>query len=172
MLIINKEHIIASHFLEALPRDEGDHGSAVAERGDARFSMMREATDEAVDANRCRDALAPLMPGGYLAVALELPHGSRFRRLAGALGLPFGVARAERALARGGAELAGRYGVAPDLDAPTVVYQLGGAAARYAEENLLLGRRSWPVAALCWTLRLWTGCDPSLGAILVVGRKP
>jgi hypothetical protein len=163
---------IASYFVGALPLDRADHHQGVAGPRQTRFEVMSGATDGAVEENRCREALAPLTPGGYLAVALELPPGSRFRRIAGALSLPFRLARAERALARCGAVLGGRYGVAPDLDAPTIIYQLGGAAARYAEENLLLSPRSWPAAIVCWALRIWIGCDPSLGAILVVGRKP
>ena len=65
----------------------------------------------------------------------------------------------------------GRYGLAPDLATPTVVYQLEGAAARYTEEHLLLAPRSRFAAVVFGILRLWAGCDPSLGAILVVGRK-
>jgi hypothetical protein len=163
---------IASYFVGAFPLDQGDHGQAGAGRRGARWALLSEAIDGATDAIRCREALALLTPGGYLAIALELPHGSLMLRMAGALGLPARVVRTERALARGGAELMGRYGVAPDLGAPTVVYQLRSTAARYAEENLLMGRRSWPATTLCRILRLWMGCDPSLGAILVVGRKP
>jgi len=133
---------------------------------------MTMGTDEADAEGRCRDALARLEPGGYLAIVLDLGHVSRIRRLAGAIRAPRSIARAERVLARAGAEPSGRYGVEPDLDAPTVVYQLGGDAARYAEDNLLLGARPAAVAAMCRVLRLWLGCDPSLGAILVVGRKP
>jgi hypothetical protein len=133
--------------------------------------MIRRATGEAKDVARCREALASLTPGGYLAIALELSHGTRFRRMIKTLTLPYRVAGVERELARSGAELVGRYGVAPDLTTPTVVYQLGVAAARYAEKHLLLSPRSRPAAAVCAILRMWAGCDPSLGAILVVGRK-
>ena len=87
------------------------------------------------------------------------------------LRLPNEVTQVERALVQSGAEPVGRYGVAPDLATPTVVYQLGGSAARYAEKQLLLIPRSRPAAAVCKILRFWAGCDPSLGAILVVGRK-
>jgi hypothetical protein len=162
---------IARFFVGPPALVQGDHGQAAGPRR-SQFEVMTVGTDEADAEGWCRDALARLGPGGYLAIALDLRHVNRLRRLAGAIRAPRCITRAERALARAGAEPAGRYGVAPDLDAPTVVYQLGGAAARYAEKNLLLGTRSRAVAALCRVLRLWMGCDPSLGAILVDGRRP
>jgi hypothetical protein len=134
--------------------------------------MIGEGTRGTPDPERCCEALSLLEPGGYIAVALELPDGSRFRRIAAILNLPSRIAAAERALARCGVEPAGRYGVAPDLRAPTILYQLGSAAARYGEEHLLLGPRPWLASALCAILRLWSGCAPSLGAVLVVGRRP
>lgn len=163
---------IAGFFVSALPPAPGALGQTAAEPREFRFAMMGEGTRGAPDPDRCRETLASLPPGGYVAVALVLPDGSRFQRMTAALTLPFRLAAAERALRRRGVEPAGRYGVSPDLCAPTVLYQLESAAARYAEKYLLLSPRSLLSHAICGVLRLWAGLDPSLGAVLVVGRKP
>jgi len=162
---------IAGFFIGTFPPTGHVERQAATESMGNRFAMIRRATGKASEAARCREALASLAPGGYLAIALELSHGSRFLRMIKTLTLPYRVAGAERELARSGAEPAGRYGVAPDLATPTVVYQLGVAAGRYAEEHLLLTARSRPAAVVCALLRMWAGCDPSLGAVLVIGRK-
>jgi hypothetical protein len=166
------ENSVAGFFIRAVPPARRVETQIAAEPRDPRFVMIDHSTGRASVAARCREVLASLAPGGYLAIALELSHGSRFHRIIKTLRLPYHVADAERELARNGAEPAGRYGVAPDLSTPTVVYQLGGAAARYAEEHLLSAPRSRFAAVVCRILRLWASCDPSLGAILVVGRKP
>jgi hypothetical protein len=162
---------IAGLFIGERPPTRHVERPAAAESMGSRFAVISGATGEAGDAARCREAVANLAPGGHLAIALELSHGSRFHRTIKILTLPFRAAGVERELARSGADPVGRYGVAPDLATPTVVYQLGVAASRYAEERLLLTARSRPAAVVCAILRMWAGCDPSLGAILVVGRK-
>jgi hypothetical protein len=162
---------IASLFVGPIPRAGRAENPIAAESSRPRFALIERATAGASIAVCCREALTTLAPGGYLAIALEMSHGTRFQRMIKTLRMPYHVADAERELARNGAEPAGRYGVAPDLATPAVVYQLGGAAARYAEEHLLLTPRSRPAAVVCAILRIWAGSDPSLGAILVVGRK-
>jgi hypothetical protein len=163
---------IAGFFIGALPAPRSVESQAAAESKGPRFAMIGRGIDRSADAACCRAALASLAPGGYLAIALELSHGSRLHRAIKTLTLRHRVADAERELARSGAVPAGRFGVAPDLAAPTVVYQIGVAAALYAEEHLLLAPRSRSAALVCGILRIWGGCDPSLGAILVIGRKP
>ena len=124
-------------------------------------------------AAKCWEGLASLPTGGYLAVALRLDAPGRLRHLADLLTLPVRVAGAASVLARCGAVPVGRYGVSPDLGSPTVVYPLNGPASRYAERHLLPGgRRRWPFVILRKVLSWWTGCDVSLGGVLVIGRKP
>ncbi|HMB04978.1 MAG TPA: hypothetical protein VKP69_14715 [Isosphaeraceae bacterium] len=122
--------------------------------------------------DRCRAAFDALPSGSYLAVVLRLRGRGRLRRSLDLLTLPARMAAAEGALAHCGATPAGRYGVAPNLRAPTVLYRLGGAAAAYAEARLLPGAERWPFSVLRKGLGRWAGCDPSLGAVLVIGRKP
>lgn len=116
--------------------------------------------------------MADLAPGGYLAIALPISSGGRMLRVAGLLSLPIRIAATKRLLVRCGATPAGCYGVSPDLQEPTVVYELRGKAGRYAERHLLSGRRAWPSAVACGLLRALVGCDPSLGAVLVIGKRP
>jgi hypothetical protein len=86
--------------------------------------------------------------------------------------LPFRLAHVEKTLAQCGATAVQRYGVTPELQKPAAVYPLGTPAARYAEENLVPGPRKWLLAVLRKSLTYCLGYDPSLGAVLVVGRKP
>jgi hypothetical protein len=168
---VQLQNPIAGLFVGADPSDRDVDAQAGKPRG-IRFAMIAEGTRGAPDPECCRETLSLVAPGGYAAVALELPDGGRSRRMAAILTLSSRMAAAERTLERCGAEPAGRYGVAPDLRAPTILYQIGSAAARYGEEHLLLSPRPLLASALCAIFRLWTGCDPSLGAVLVVGRKP
>src|ERR1044071_7157900 len=55
---------------------------------------------------------------------------------------------------------------------PTLAYELGSAAERYAERGLLPPSRSWFFAIGRIGLRLWAGCHPSVATLLLVGPKP
>jgi hypothetical protein len=120
---------------------------------------------------RCRSELDSLPSGSYLALDIDLPGHGRVRRALAYIALPFLVKRSESLLTRCGADLAGRYGVFPDVGSPTIVYQLGGTAAAYAEARLLPAAGPGPVSLLLAALGRWAGCDTSLGSVIVIGRK-
>jgi len=118
--------------------------------------------------SRCIKALARIPADGYVAVVIDLGEAGYLQRLANFLSLRFHLLRAERALARCGAVRTEVFGVSPDLASPTIICPLAGAAARYAQNNLLPAGRFIPLrSALAW----WARCDVSLGAVLVIGRK-
>jgi hypothetical protein len=121
---------------------------------------------------RCQEALASLSSDGYLSIAVELRNRGRLGRIIELLGLRARMARATESLTACGAVVVGLFGVTPDLGSPTVIYRLSSPAARYAEQHLLAGSQSLTVALVQKVLSLWTGRDSTLGAVLVIGRKP
>jgi hypothetical protein len=140
--------------------------------GGARFAAVEQTSAGGPAREACQETLARLPPGGALAVAIRLDTGGRLRRLGRLLMLPLRMALAGRSLTRCGAASVQRYGVFPDLRTPAVVFPLGTPAARYAEEHLVPGPRQWFLAVIRKVLTRCLGYDPSLGAVLVVGRKP
>jgi hypothetical protein len=119
------------------------------------------------DLRALRIAAGQLSSGQLVAFGIPL-NGTALSRALTLLALPFRVRRAERALRLAGARIVGRFGVDPDLDAPSCVYELDTAAAEYADRCLRPRGRG---AALRRALGRWCGCDPALGAIVIVGRK-
>lgn len=135
-------------------------------------STGKEArTDGAILGDSASD-IELLPSGGVLVVVLRLDQPGRLSRLAAMLALPIRLGAAERALGRAGAVPAGRYGLFPSLESPTLIYPLSGPAAVYAEHYLVPSVTSSPASIARAALRRWTGCDASLGAVLVLGRKP
>lgn len=99
------------------------------------------------------------------AIRLDVPAMTRLVSLAM---LRVRLGQIERTLASAGAQIVARYGVDPHLDAPACVYELHTPASSYADRNLRPLGRMVPlrrVAAWCF------GCDPALGAIVLVARK-
>jgi hypothetical protein len=136
------------------------------------FIVVDEVGRGASAPDRWHAALAALPPRGYLAVAVLLEGCGKVARMASLLGLRRRLKAAERSLVRCGTVPVGRYGVAPELGSATFVYPLKGAACRYADAHLLPGTGRGPLALLKRVMRLIARCDPSLGAVLVIGRKP
>lgn len=120
---------------------------------------------------RCQNAFVAAESGAHLVVPVRLEAIGGLERLLSFLTAPLAAARAERALRRSGASDIARYGVSPDLTAPTFLYRLRGAAEGYARTNLLPAATG-PLAPLRALVSWWAGCDVSVGGILVVGRKP
>jgi hypothetical protein len=137
-----------------------------------RFVTVRYGAQGGSASPRCREAYDAIPSGSYLAIVIPLEEHGLLRRMVSLLALSSRLTAAEQILSRCGAILAGRYGVFPDLRVPTILFRLGSSASRYAEEHLLQGTTRWPLSALRPVLRCWAGCDPSLGAVLVIGRKP
>jgi hypothetical protein len=150
----------------------GRSGGYDLDPGGGHFVAIEQTALGGPARQKCQEITAALRSGGGLAIAIRLDGRSRLRRLGTLLTLPIRMALAERTLAWCGTTSVQRYGVTPDLRAPTVVFPLDTPAARYAEEHLVPGPRNWFLAVLRKALTRCLGNDPSLGAILVVGRKP
>jgi hypothetical protein len=114
-----------------------------------------------------RDTLETLQSGECAGCALPIA-GPPLRRLWAFVTLPLRRWQAERVFASSGAEVIGRWGVDPDLDSPSCVFELGSFADKYAGEHL---RRRGSKVALRRALARVFGCDPALGAVVIVGRK-
>jgi hypothetical protein len=121
---------------------------------------------------RCHTAVADA-PQGSGAIVLIRVEQTGLARLTRWLLLPFQVSIASRAMVRHGTTILGRFAVFPDITEPNVVYQLGSPAQRYAERSLIprLHERAL-VLMVRKILTAWAGCDPSVGAIVIVGAKP
>jgi hypothetical protein len=144
----------------------------VAGTGEGRFLALEASDPGDPTRGKCGEALVALPSGGALAIALPLEARGRLGRLGALLTLPHRIARAEKILSQCGATSVQRYGVTPDLRTPAVIFPLGTPAARYAEEHLVPGPRKWVLAVVRKVLTYCLGYDPSVGAVLVVGRKP
>jgi hypothetical protein len=100
------------------------------------------------------------------AIRLDVPAVTRLLSL-GVLRRRLG--QIERAFAAGGAEIVARYGVDPNLDAPSCIYDLHTSASDYADRNL---RPRGRLVALRRVAAWCVGCDPALGALVLVATKP
>ena len=97
---------------------------------------------------------------------IRLDKGGRLARLAQLLLLPLAQARVERLLKRAD-RAAIAYAMAPTCEAPMWVYRIDSAAAAYAHSHLMPRGAGWqPLRA---AIRWWTGCDPAIAGLLVVG---
>jgi hypothetical protein len=139
-----------------------------AENGRASLITIAGPHRERRVAMQLRDEFVALPPGGYVGIAIDLQGMSRFRRLVTLLGLRLRLARVERAIARCGAQLTGRFAMSPDLRSPAVAYPMSGPAAAYAEQNLLPRSTNLMRGIVSFI----AGCEASIGAVLVIGRKP
>jgi hypothetical protein len=100
---------------------------------------------------------------------IRIGDAGRLGRVVDWLLLPIARARIEQFLGRGGASAAAAYAIAPDCDAPVWVYRVESPAADYAHSHLLprgAGRQ-----ALRAAVRWWTGCDPAVAGLLIVGGR-
>ena len=120
-----------------------------------------------LDLGRLAQTAAGVQAGDIVVYAVAL-EGSLIVRLLMLLTLGIRVARAQRILRRAGAARVHRYAVLPTLDRPTIAYELGTAAAQYADRHLRPrgagGRLRTMIARLA-------GVDPSIGAVVVAGLK-
>ena len=99
------------------------------------------------------------------AIPLDTPLVTRFLTM---ITLRWQVRRARRALSRSGARAVATYGVEPNIRHAAVLYELNSPASRYADRSL---RRQGSAVVLRRIAMRCFGCDPALGAVLVVGRK-
>jgi hypothetical protein len=109
--------------------------------------------------------------GGQVVSDVILLEGSATSRLWCGITLRAKIRRVKRQLARTGASHCRAFVVIPDLSAPIFIYELNSAASLYASRHLRLpttGRRKLARAIL----RFVMGCDPSAGAVVIVGQTP
>ncbi len=119
-----------------------------------------------------RTVVEGVASGTYLGIVVSIADGGRMRRLAHLVTARARVAAAERAILQAGrTTLEGRYGVYPSPQSPTLVFELGGSAETYATAHLIPGTITGMAAILRRTIARWAGYDPTLGAVVVVGRK-
>lgn len=113
--------------------------------------------------------LPPGASGDHPVLVLRLPVGRAARAAAWTL-MPLRMRIASRRMSRAGARAITRLACYPDADSPTLVYEIPSAAARYAERHLLPAGPTGSLANLVRSvLAAWSGCDPAVGAIVVMG---
>jgi hypothetical protein len=117
--------------------------------------------------HRLRAALAAASAGDSVAYAIPL-NTSLPRRLNTVLTLRLQLRQIAGAIAGGGGQLVGMFGVDPSLEAPACLFELDSVASAYADRCLRPRGQAQRVRRL---LVRWFGCDPALGGVLVVGRK-
>ena len=118
--------------------------------------------------DRLAIAAAELDRGDAAVYAISI-EGSIVVRLLMLLTLGARVARAQRILRAAGAVRVRRYAVTPTLDRPTIAYELGTLAARYADRHLRPRSGSERLRGIIARV---AGVDPSIGGVVVAGLKP
>jgi hypothetical protein len=165
--MIGEAEAAPSDFLQGL---FGDGGLKLLPGGPSQRSVVELGGGLVGVGSRCRKAFAEA-PAGSTVIILIRAEETGFARLSHWLLLPFQLAVALRALARHGATLLGSFAVFPDVRTSTLLYELRSPAQRYAERFLVArSPESWPTAVLRKCLSAWAGCDPSMGAVVVIGK--
>jgi hypothetical protein len=117
---------------------------------------------------RIDTSISALASGEHFAYALGLDT-PWLKRLVMMSTLRVRLRRAERAITKAGGQIVGRYGVEPNLASPFCVFELQTTASEYAGRCLRPEGTARPLRRIAsW----WFGCDPALGAIVVLARKP
>jgi hypothetical protein len=111
--------------------------------------------------------VARLRTGDAIVYAIRLDVPALTRLVSLAL-LRRRLRQIERAIVSGGAQIVARYGVDPNLDAPSCIYDLHTPASDYADRNL---RPRGRLVAVRRIAARWLGCDPALGALVLVAAR-
>ncbi len=162
------------------PSDESDAAIAALDwaRGRQRgaYAVSKNLLEHFVEVGAGSAAVAATFSGrspGSPRCAVEildLSERGRLSRTARLLSLRLWLGRARHRLRSQGATPVGSYGFYPSLDAPFIVYDLAGEARTYVELNMLAGTGPMHVLTIR-VLSFLIGCDPRVGAIVVVGTK-
>ena len=99
------------------------------------------------------------------AVRLNLPIAARLATIAT---LSYRLRQVARVMEKGRVAIVGTFGVDPQLDAPSFVYELNSAAADYADRCL---RPKGSGQQLRRVGTYFCGYDLALGGVVVMGRK-
>jgi hypothetical protein len=134
---------------------------------EARQNVVVSARPARFELRALRSRLDNIPAGGCVAYAVRL-DGHLLARIATLALLPVHLWRVRRTIERSGAQVVGRYGVDPNLDAPAFLYELNTLAADYARRYL---RPRGSLEALRAIVGRLVGCDPALGAVVLVAKK-
>ena len=116
-------------------------------------------------------ALSRALSAQALLVVVEVAEGGLSRRISKLVFLRVRLALLQRILMRSGLRIEGRFAVFPNVEAPSVIYRLGGAAEQYSREYLVPTGAS-RLRRLLQTLGVAvSGCDPRAGAVIVIGSR-
>jgi hypothetical protein len=112
-------------------------------------------------------AIGSLRSGGFIAYAvrLDLPLPSRLLTIAT---LSHRLRQVTGVMERGRVTPVGTFGIDPNLDAPSFVYELNSAAADYADRCL---RPKGSARQVRQVVAYFCGYDLALGGVVVIGRK-
>ena len=112
-------------------------------------------------------AVNRLSAGECMAYAVRLDTLPRVRLLT-LTTLRYRLRQVRRTIEHGGAAIVGTFGVDPSLESAAFVYELHSAAALYADRCLRPKGRAAFIRRMA--ARLF-GCDPTLGAVVLLARK-
>jgi hypothetical protein len=112
-------------------------------------------------------AIGSLRSGDHVAYSVRLDLAPAARLLTIAT-LSYRLRQVTRVMEKGRVTLVGSFGIDPDLDAPSFVYELNSAAADYADRCL---RPKGSSRQLRQVVTYFCGYDLALGGIVVIGRK-
>jgi hypothetical protein len=118
---------------------------------------LRSTSPADIDVAPLRLVVLPVSSGGRLA---SLGHVLSLRPL---------VAWAKWRIRASGAREVRVFAFFPDVESPSVVYELDSPAQHYVESHILPAGGGLP-ASLRWLLAAWAGCDPGIAAVVVAGR--
>jgi hypothetical protein len=148
------------------PADPAGSGEAP---GKSRLLFLDDADPSSGAATR--ELLAAVAPRGHVAILLRLEATGALQRLLQFGALPGRMRRAANTLRSMGIANSERFAVSPDVGQPVFIYSLRQPSAAYARDNILPPNKG-VAGALRWLISRWAGCDPSIGAVLVIGRAP
>lgn len=115
-------------------------------------------------------AMSDVPSGGWFMVALKMDEGSAIARLAAWAWTLVRMRLVEVRLRQLSFAPAACFGVYPSLGDPGLVFEMNTSAAGYASAFLLPQDAGTRGRIRRW-LAAWSGCDPSLGAVVVVARR-
>lgn len=151
---------------------------AVHRKGDDRILKsgascveMIDTAHQAMTRKTKRGRAAHMLRSGGRSIVLLRLDQTYLRRLFRLFSLRLRVASEKRMLLRAGADRCAVYGVFPRVDSLRLLYEVDTAAAAYAHTHLIYnGNKSGILRSLLFrVMTCIAGCDPSLGAVLVVG---
>jgi hypothetical protein len=119
----------------------------------------------------CLRVCADLPAQERLLVVIGVGEGTLSRRIGRLFLLRARLALVRRMLLSAGLRIEGSFAVSPDTRAPSLIYRLGGGAERYSRECLTLRGNASRLKLLRRLGTAVSGCDPSVGAIVMIAGR-